>query len=77
MKKDWRNGRVILGLLCLTAANVIVGCEVRAHGRFDEVDIVDDHGYRHHGYYDDHHDWHGGYYDERHEFHDDDRGWHH
>ena len=40
------------------------------------IDVVDDHGYRHHGYYDDHHDWHGGYDDEGHNHHDDPHDWH-
>jgi hypothetical protein len=40
------------------------------------VDVVDAHGYHHHGYYDNNHYWHGGYYDEGHVYHDDPHDWH-
>jgi hypothetical protein len=76
MRPEWRKARVICGLSCLIAANLIVGCVVHEHGRHDEIDIVDDHGWHHRGYYDDRHDWHGGYYDDHHDFHDDGSDWH-
>jgi hypothetical protein len=67
----------------ITIAMLVGGCEVRAPGPptvavgFPGVEIVDDHGYHHHGYYDDHHAWHGGWDDEHHEHHDDPADWHH
>jgi hypothetical protein len=77
MKAGKRNAALILTCsLAMSAAGFIGGCEVRAHGHFDEVDIVDDHGWHHHGYYDDNHAWHGGYYDDGHVYHDDDPAWH-
>ena len=50
------------------------GCVVRPHG---EIDVVDDQGNRHHGYYDDDHHWHGGWDDANHVHHDDPDDWHH
>jgi hypothetical protein len=75
MRPNWRKPSVILGLACLLAGNFLVGCVVHDHGRYAEVDVVDDHGWHHQGYYDDYHDWHGGYYDDHHEYHDDGRDW--
>jgi hypothetical protein len=51
------------------------GCSVGI-GVPDSVELVDAHGYHHHGYYDDHHTWHGGYYDENRVYHDDPHDWH-
>jgi hypothetical protein len=68
-----------IGIWCVVAlalAGTTTGCVVSAHGHYDQVDLVDVHGYHHQGYYDDHHDWHGGYYDEGHNFHDDPHDWH-
>ena len=52
----------------------IAGCVVRTPG---PVDVVDEHGWHHHGYYDDQHAWHGGYYDDAHAYHDDPPDWRH
>jgi hypothetical protein len=74
-----------LYLAMIVAANMTAGCVIHTRGGGPppvvggavQLDIVDDHGYHHQGYYDDHHDWHGGYYDEGHNWHDDDHDWHH
>jgi hypothetical protein len=64
-------------LATVALAGFFSGCAVRGEGHYDEVDVVDAHGWHHHGYYDEHRDWHGGYYDEQHQFHDDPHDWHH
>ena len=45
------------------------------HRDYDEVVIVDDYGFPHHGYYDEHRWWHGGYYDRDRRYHEDARDW--
>ena len=60
-------------LMALATASAGVGCATRG----DRLEIVDEHGYHHQGYYDDQHAWHGGYYDENHLYHDDPQDWHH
>jgi hypothetical protein len=72
LMKSYRFGNPprVWPLAAIVLAAISMGC---AHG---SLEIVDDHGYHHHGYYDDRHDWHGGYYDENHIYHDDDPGWH-
>jgi hypothetical protein len=58
----------LVGCLCITfAVASLAGCA---------VDVVDEHGYSHHGYYDWGHHWHGGYYDEGHVYHNDPDDWH-
>jgi hypothetical protein len=77
MKSSWHI--ILAGGWCLGAlavANLVGGCAGRGPGHYNQVDVVDPHGYHHQGYYDDHHDWHGGYYDENHSFHDDPHDWH-
>jgi hypothetical protein len=67
---------LMVGLMLWVGAFVVMGlggCVVQPSG---DVEIVDDHGYHHHGYYDDHHDWHGWYEDENHARHDDPHDWH-
>jgi hypothetical protein len=39
------------------------------------VEVYDETGRRHEGYYDRNRDWHGGYYDERRDFHRDQVAW--
>jgi len=51
------------------------GCVHHHHDGYEQVEVVDVHGYHHRGYYDERHDWHGGYYDERNAFHDDPHDW--
>jgi hypothetical protein len=63
-------------LAAVAAATLGAGCVVHEHGHFADVDVVDVHGYEHHGFYDDQHNWHGGYYDENHAYHDDPHDWH-
>jgi hypothetical protein len=89
MGTDWftRFFAVCMGGIALTLFSV--GCEVRAPGPpavvigapavvvGPSIEIVDEHGYHHHGYYDEHHAWHGGYEDEHHVHHDDAGDWHH
>jgi hypothetical protein len=67
MNSAWRNLMAVayLGLLAVIG----VGCAA-------QVDLVDAHGYHHHGYYDQGHVWHGGYYDEHNAYHDDPHDWH-
>jgi hypothetical protein len=68
----------------IAIALLVGGCEARVEAPgppgiaigFPGVEIVDAHGYHHHGYYDDHHRWHGGWDDERHVHHDDPGDWH-
>jgi hypothetical protein len=76
MKSKWRN--VVASTWWVAALGVasLTGCLVHSPGH-DEVDVVDAHGWHHHGYYDEHHDWHGGYYDDHHDYHDDPHDWHH
>jgi hypothetical protein len=68
MKKTLKillSGLWLLGPLAL--ATLTTGCQ---------VDLVDDHGYHHNGYYDWGHHWHGGYYDKDHVYHTDADDWH-
>lgn len=41
----------------------------------DRVVVVDEHGYRHEGYYGPDRHWHGGWYDEHSAYHDDPYDW--
>jgi len=69
---------VLAGIWCMgsvAAINLVAGC-YHDHDH-DQVDIVDEHGFHHQGYYDDSHNWHGGYYDADHQYHDDAQDWHH
>jgi hypothetical protein len=75
----------------IAIAALIGGCEVRAPGPPalvigppgpvvvgpPSIEIVDEHGYHHHGYYDDHHAWHGWYVDAHNVRHDDAPDWRH
>ncbi len=75
MKPTWRGILALSGcLIVLALMGLTNGCVVHGHG---DVEVVDEHGYHHNGYYDEHHDWHGGYYDEDHHYHDDPHDWHH
>jgi len=74
--EPWRKiaaANCCVGVVALTS--LLGGCVVRPAGRVD-VDVVDERGWHHTGYYDERHDWHGGYYDDRHEYHDDPHDWH-
>ncbi|MGA3067787.1 MAG: hypothetical protein ABSF29_13165 [Tepidisphaeraceae bacterium] len=78
MLLNWRKAAVggwCLGML--TVASLGGGCVVHARGGFAQVDVVDEQGYHHRGYYDDQHAWHGGWYDGGHAWHDDPPDWHH
>ncbi len=55
----------------------VSACEHHHHWEENHVAVVDEHGWRHEGYYDADKHWHGGYYDEKHEFHNDAADWHH
>ena len=74
----------------IAIAALIGGCEVRRRVRRagdwptgslvvgpPSIEIVDEHGYHHHGYYDDHHAWHGWYVDAHNVRHDDAPDWRH
>jgi hypothetical protein len=76
MKAKWRTAFVGSWWIAALAASSLIGCVMHGGGHYDEVDVVDAHGWHHHGYYDEHHDWHGGYYDDSHAFHDDPHDWH-
>jgi hypothetical protein len=77
--------RQIAAMLTASFLAMVVGCRVRVAGPppppppggFAQVDIVDENGWHHHGYWDDQHVWHGGYYDANHSYHDDPGDWHH
>lgn len=73
--------RLASGLFCvlpLVAGGVFAaGCVHHHHDDEGHVVLVDEHGYRHEGYYDRDHHWHGGWYDEHHAFHDDPHDWRH
>jgi len=47
------------------------------HPHEDRTVIVDEHGWRHEGFYDEHHAWHGGYVDDHGLRHDDPEDWRH
>ena len=74
IRKLVRSSGMLVGILLLAFATR--GCVAEVHGPPGQVDIVDDHGYHHQGYYDDQHNWHGGYDDENHVHHDDPPDWH-
>jgi hypothetical protein len=69
----------------LSLLATLAACEVRVAGPpppppmgpVASLEIVDENGYHHHGYWDDHHAWHGGYYDAHHAYHDDPPDWRH
>ena len=66
--------------ISLGSITALGGCVYHHHhddGLHAQIDIVDEHGWRHHGYYDEHHSWHGGYTDEHGGYHDDAPDWHH
>jgi hypothetical protein len=77
MRSTWRSVLASGWWIGVLAVSSLTGCLVHEHGHYDQVDVVDEHGFHHQGYYDDHHDWHGGYYDDSHQFHDDPHDWHH
>ena len=54
-----------------------IGCVHHHHDDDDHVVVVDEHGYRHEGYYDRDHGWHGGWHDEHNGYHEDPHDWHH
>lgn len=56
----------------LVMGGMSVGC---VHHHHPTEVVVDEHGYRHEGYYDADHHWHGGWYDEHNGFHDDPYDW--
>jgi hypothetical protein len=76
MKSNWRNFLASSWWIGALAVSSLAGCLVHEQDHYDEVDVVDPHGYHHHGYYDERRDWHGGYYDDGHQFHDDPHDWH-
>ncbi len=76
MKSNWRTFIALNHCLAVLAAMSLGGCVVHERGHYDQVEVVDAHGYHHQGYYDEHHDWHGGYDDENHQHHDDPHDWH-
>ena len=71
MKANWLS--TTAAVWCLAVAGLSSMNLACAHG---SLEIVDEHGYHHQGYYDEHHDWHGGYYDEGHVYHDDAHDFH-
>ncbi|HEY2585092.1 MAG TPA: hypothetical protein VGI81_04940 [Tepidisphaeraceae bacterium] len=80
MERQTMRSRIFSGILCVlplfAAGAVTIGCAHHHHDD-DHVVVVDEHGYRHEGYYDADHHWHGGWYDEHHGDHDDPHDWHH
>jgi hypothetical protein len=73
---------VLLGSMRLSAAlagSMFLGACDWHHHHHDEdrTVIVDEHGWRHEGFYDENHAWHGGYVDDHGEHHDDPADWHH
>jgi hypothetical protein len=79
MNTNWRrNFSGCIGGLAI--ATLVGGCVVHARPVVvgpPGVEIVDEHGYHHHGYYDDQHVWHGYYMDEHNVRHDDAPDWRH
>ena len=59
--------KAILACMWCVGILAVAGCE---------VDLVDAHGYHHHGHYDADHHWHGGYTDADNHYHDDPADWH-
>ena len=68
--------RFLVALPLVAGSAVTIGCAHHHHDE-DQVVVVDEHGYRHEGYYDRDHNWHGGWYDEHHGYHEDPHEWHH
>jgi len=63
-------------LRCLIAVAYMGMLTAIGSGCAADVELVDGHGYHHHGHYDEHHDWHGGYTDEHNVYHNDPHDWH-
>lgn len=67
-----------LTLSALLVGSMFLGaCAWHHHHDNDRTVVVDEHGWRHEGFYDENRHWHGGYVDDRGEHHVDPEDWHH
>jgi hypothetical protein len=91
MKTSKVSGFLAVYLGAVAVALLSAGCEVTAEAPpppgivvgppvvdvGPSIEVVDEQGYHHHGYYDHAHHWHGYYEDAHHVHHDDPADWHH